>query len=498
MMLVAFVAVLALALLLRLLPVWVAPGGAGVDQWFWKAYIERLRATRQFPPELPQFIYDEKQWYPPLFPWLLSRLPASAFDQYGHVFADAIDLLRMALLFWATWTLTGSYGCTLVAGIAYACTPLLISYNMQLNPRGLGALLLDSALLLVGAILLFDAPAWLWILAAILTGLMLITHKMTTQLFCFLCLAGASVAGEWRLAAMIPVSVLTALLLSRGFYLNVLRAHWDIVSFWHRNWRWLAAHPVRESPIYGEAGYETPTKYFRSGVKGWIRRIQFLGGFNPWAWSVLILAGAGYLHKGIPARQEVWVLGWLTLTLAFSLLTTVMPWMRSLGNGYLYGYNSIFPAALALGLSFVHMRESPLWWALVGLTLFACAAGIMIFLRTLRNSRTLKVDVDLDRAMAHIAQLPRGVVMCLPSHWHDVVAYRTGQPVAYGAHGYGFRRIEHVFPRLMIPIKDVIRRDRIRYLLSHEGYLPENFILDLPKHRVEGFGAYRIYSFDFS
>lgn len=58
------------------------------------------------------------------------------------------------------------------------------------------------------------------------------------------------ITGDLRIAIILPASMLVALILSGGFYRNILRAHWDIVIFWYRNWPWLQAHPVKESPIY--------------------------------------------------------------------------------------------------------------------------------------------------------------------------------------------------------------------------------------------------------
>ena len=89
---------------------WIAPHGTGVDQWFWKAYVEKLRDERKFPPDLPQFLLDEAQWYPPLFPVILARLPRPVFDRHARYLAILIDLLRLGLLVAATRWLSGSDG----------------------------------------------------------------------------------------------------------------------------------------------------------------------------------------------------------------------------------------------------------------------------------------------------------------------------------------------------------------------------------------------------
>jgi len=493
--LIGIFGLIVLALVLRVIPAVVAPRGAGVDQWFWRAYIEKLRATEMFPPQLPQFLLDEAQWYPPLFPVVLSKLPAAVFSQHSRYLAVLIDLLRLVVLVLATRWLSGSDKAAFFAGAAYSMTPLLVTYNMQLNPRGMAALFLDLCWLTVAALLLENETPWLWCVALILAGLVLLTHKMTTQIFWFISIVGAGMSGRIELALLVPGGMVAAYLLSGGFYRKVLSAHADITSFWYRNWHWSGSNPILESPVYGEPGFESPTKYYRGGWRPWLRRLQFVIGFNPWMPAVLIIGAAAYVDGYVFSGIETWVFVWLSLCFAFALLTTLVPMLRCLGQGYLYGYNGSFPAALALGMTWCGMRNKGFWQAVVALTVLACLAGLAAFFRALRNSRTMKVSTQLEAAIERLAALPKGVVMCFPQHWHDVVAYRTQQPVLFGGHGYGFRRLQCVFPRLLEPVGALIARHEVKYLLTYEGYCNMRFLADLPAADIECFGEYRLYRF---
>ena len=91
-----FFAIIISGAILRYLPHLIAPLGVGVDHWFWKAYIEEYRKTKRFPPDLPQFLLDQHQWYPPLFPLIMARLPEVLFDRFSHILAIGIDLIRLA------------------------------------------------------------------------------------------------------------------------------------------------------------------------------------------------------------------------------------------------------------------------------------------------------------------------------------------------------------------------------------------------------------------
>jgi hypothetical protein len=271
------------ALFIREMPNYlVAQGATGVDQWFWKAYIKTLRNQKKMPPHLPQFLLDEKQWYPPLFPFVIAKLPTVIFEKYANKLSILIDLLRMSLLLLAVWWLSESLLALVVAGIIYSITPLLISYNMQLNPRGLAALFLDAMWLCILGVFTHKIPDYFLVLALIFSGLILITHKMTTQILFFTAICFSIIMQDFLFLLLIPGSILAALILSGGFYRYVFLAHIDIVKFWYKNHYWSGSNPILESPIYGEKGYETPTKYYRKGLRAWIRRLQFVIGFNPW------------------------------------------------------------------------------------------------------------------------------------------------------------------------------------------------------------------------
>jgi len=486
------IAACACALFLRLLPHRMATGTLAVDHWYWKAYLETLHRDRQFPPILPQYLFDEHQWYPPLFPRLMAALPEALFTRYNFEVSIGIDLMRMVLLLGGTaWLTGGEPYAVLMAGLVYATTPILISYNTQLNPRGLGALFLDGLALLFVWLVLFDGPIWAWGVVLGLAGLILLTHKMTTQLFWFLCLVGGIAFHEWRFFALIPGSIAAAMLLSNGFYWKILRAHWDVVTFWNRNWRWLQAHPILESPIYGEPGYETSTKFHRKGLAGMIRHLSYLSGFSPAAWILTVLWVIGLASFNY-TPVSVWIVGWMQVTLLFSLLTVFIHPLKCLGSGYYYLYNAAFPTALITGMLLTGKELPEFAWVGVAAALGGNLLSLLFYYGTLRT-RSPKSDEQFEHVIEYLKTMPKGIIMCLPPQWYDEIAYKTGQPVLWGAHGYGFKLLEPVFPRLLLPIQDAVRRYRIRYLVSSEGYLPDRFLAELQSDSVVKFGNYRVF-----
>ena len=482
--------------MLRLLPHLIARQGIGVDHWFWKGYIEKYRTTGQFPPVLPQYLLDQHQWYPPLFPILLAKLPEAIFGKYSHILATFIDLIRLILLMLAAYWFTGRVNSVIAAGLVYSITPILISYNVQLNPRGLGALFLDVIVLLLVWLIWHDGMFLGWALIMLVSGLVLLTHKMTTQLFWFSSILSSIVFLDWRLFMLVPSSIIMAIILSKGFYLKVLAAHWDIVRFWNNNWKWMLGHQILESPIYGKPEYETPTKYFHSGWKGFKHHLKFILGFNPWGWVIFIASimyyGPNFSHP--ITEEDLWMIQWLGIILLFIVLTTFVPFMRCLGNGYLYNYNAAFPASLLVAMIWGGLKHGAIIDNILAATSMACFIGIVFYFYKMKHSKTAKVDNDMDLAIKDLQKMPDGVVMCFPNHWHDLVAYKTKKKVLSGGHGFGFKLLEPIWPRLLRPISEIIADYKVKYILSYEGYLPEHFINELPVDSLKSFGDYRLYS----
>lgn len=490
--------VLVVAYALRAAPLWMAPQGAGVDHWFWKKYIETYRRERQFPPVLRQYLLDEAQWYPPVFPLFMAALPMSLFDRWHQHVAILVDLLRLGLLLAVVAHHSDGASSLLVAGLVYATTPIQVSYNVQLNPRGLAALMLDSILVLLLWAFWQGGPWWAWIPIVLLSGLVLLTHKMTTQLLVFLVLGTAAIYRSAELLVLIPAAVAAAMVLSGGFYLKVLRAHVDIVSFWRRHWRWIGADQIRESPIYGTAGYERPEKLHREGLRGRAWQLVVLFGFNPAAWIACLLV---YERVFAPSSLLIYptpFLVWLLLPCLFAIATTFIGGLKCVGAGYLYVYNTSVMASLVLGLTITYTRSPHLSLAVVSAALLLNTLGVAAYYRQFLANPRSRVDQDLDALVTDLAQRPEGTVMCIPVQWSEVVAYRTAHPVLWGGHGYGFSRLEPTWPRMMIRADEAVGRYGIKYLLVLPSLLTDDFIADLPDARVTSAGPYQLYEFQTS
>lgn len=490
------ISIIGLAIALRIIPLLLAPQGAGVDHWFWRKYIETYRTNKQFPPVMPQYLLDQHQWYPPLFPLLMMLLPSRIFNQWNTVLAIIVDMVRLLLLLLiASWLTNENQMVICLAGLIYATTPIQISYNFQLNPRGLAALFLDCALILLLWFYSYHGPSWVWLLVVFLSGLILLTHKMTAQLFWFLCLCCSILFQDIRLFLLIPASITMAMIISKGFYLKVMRAHLDIVKFWHQHWRWIGADAVRESPIYGEGQYERRAKLHQSGLRGIVWYCFLLFGFNPASWIACLLLFERLFTAPHVLIYSSWLMVWLLVPCLLAILTTFVPKLRCIGAGYLYLYNTSLITSLLLALMYAYTLL-PLFSTVIYLSALGFnIVGVMLFYRKFYRNNRARIDHGFNNIIEILKQLPVGTVWCLPSGWHEPVAYKTKHAVLWGAHGYGFKLLTPTFPRLLLPLSEIIKKYQITYLLTHVGQLTEQCENELTPKQILRKDDYILYIF---
>ena len=178
--------------------------------------------------------------------------------------------------------------------------------------------------------------------------------------------------------------------------------------------------------------------------------------------------------------------------LGFAVATTFAPFLRCLGAGYLYTYNLAFPAAALFGLVCAQL-ESGLTWAVWATTI---AAGIGGIAYRWHGDRAREGDkTATPELLAFLNQAPKGVVMCLPYRLSDIIAYSTEHAVVWGGHGQGFKRLEPLFPRLLIPVSEACRSFGVTYLVIEGSAFPASFEAELAAFgEPRGFGDLRLFS----
>lgn len=458
-MIASLIALLIVAFLVRLVPA-LSTRNLGVDHWYWLLYIEELKRQKTFPIKLP-YLLDRGQWYPPLFPRALSFLPAGWLKKHGRVVAPVFDALHVVPAFIGVWYVTGDLTASVLSGMAVLVVPICIDYNYQLNPRAVGAILLATQMLVLHeALQSSQAWHWAWLVSA--GAMICLLHKMTTQMMGFALIGFGGVYESWTPIVVLPTSMAGAWLLSRGFYTRVLIAHWDIVRFWNRHWPDLNAHAYHNSPIYATETV-VDTRYHRPGIVGLVLHTRNIVAANPFGIVPIAVVSDPSLSQ-TPLME--FCLVWTAIVYLWAFLTSLVPWLKSLGAGQLYVYNGVLPCALLAGLAASSV------WVQAALAAAALASSLAIYKAVLRRRRKGAQDRRdfLGGVLDHLAEQPDGNVFCIPLAISDRTTYHTRKQTVWGAHGYGLDDVDPIFPVMKIRLQEAFTAYDVKYLVVDSRY----------------------------
>ncbi|MCH8188009.1 MAG: hypothetical protein IIB66_04775 [Proteobacteria bacterium] len=461
-------AVLAVAFGLR--SAFVRHGAASqVDQYYWLLAARSWRKARRPPVRLPgkYLLEDEMQAYPPAFGFLLGRLPAGTLEKSNLLLPILPDALTAAALAGLLAYLgSGSIAVSgAIAAVAFA--PVLITYNAQINPRALGQLFLTA--LVVFEVLASEAAfgnsvtALLWAGALASAALVVLSHKMSTQLMLVLWPVMALALGSATAAVIPPLGVvLAALITGPRFAAYQWRAHWDIVAFWNRHHASIGAHAFHHSPLYGDPARLRETAY-HAGWPGARRHLATIAGYAP-----LNLTLPFVLFWAAPPPD--WLLVWFAAPYVVAGLTLFIGPLKCLGGGHLYIYNAVAPGAVWWGLALTAGGTAE--WVLFAAGLGLTALSLGIAWRRV-GARPNALDEGFEKLLGGLRGIRAGKVAVFPLTASEAVACRTGHAVLWGGHGFGFRRLEGLFPIVTRPLHSLLTENKIEWLAWSTRYWPQ-------------------------
>lgn len=435
-----------------------------VDQFYWLQIAEDVARHRLRPvAHLDTYLLEpSEQRYPPLFGWMISFVPRTLLIRHGKTFSQILDCVNAWLCGYVMLRLGAGLPLALAGAFLYGVNHQAYAYNFQLQPRVLGALLLNVFSLGVWKYLRTDAIEWL-IAATLIWTTILFLHKMTLQLSLALTVVFAGVFRNWQILLIPPAGVLIGLIISRGFLLRQLVAHFDIVRFWHRNWRYLNAHQVYDSPLYGRPEL-AGKKYHQSGVRGTFLHAARLASRLPIVLPIVFLL----FVRGLPSGGfEFFVFAYFVGVLAWAFLTELF--VKSLGTGMLYLYNGVLPSVVFVLIGFMRIAGTNLRLWLIGLTALGTLVEILMSLRYFRKY-VKGGDSATGEALSWLKGQAKAPVMVFPMTLADRVACETGFPVFWGGHGDRMcEQLDPYFPILKTPVPEIFDKFSIRYLLVEKG-----------------------------
>ena len=438
----------------------------GCDAYYFLLSREALLKRKRLPIVLPPYFVMERQeqWYPPGFSLLLAVIPDRILQRYYWCISPAVDALIGGAIALAGAAASGRMQVGLLVGILYAFSRSAVAETQSLTSRQLGALLMGIAGM-CGIWSLHD-PDPVWLIASVTAGvLLLLTHKFSTQSLFLSFLLLTVWNGDLRYAEILLFTVIAAVILSGGFYVKVLRSHWDYIRLWTKQRAWLGAHQVQDSPIYGQ-----PSDRFRVYKSGLRPKAVAVGRYvagNLFALipvAVLIATWNGRMISPTAVAAAEWSLSILLI----GLLSYLIPWLRGIGYMTQYGKLSL-PAALICGaMALSDSLVGPVVLIVLGWSLLD---GLRSLPGMLRPSYSEGWDLaSLQPLFAHLRKLDRPLTMCIPNTYCDLVAYHGRVPVLWGGHGSPTRPLEMILPVLSRPLEEICEEYPVTHLLLDTNY----------------------------
>lgn len=442
----------------------------GVDIWTHLLYLKEYHRQGGIPQKIGKkqgFLVEGKYDYPPMFIWILSRFPFKWVEKYEFVFSPFFDALHLILVFFISLHVTQSVSLSLVAQLLYMLTPIIILENSSATPRSLGYMLFT---LLLMSLFLFQQTGVIVLLglSVIFGTLIFLSHRFTTQGFLFFAVFFGILDKTLLYIIIFTLSFVMAVLLSRGFYLKVLRGHLGNLYFWYKNIGYRFAHQVR-----GNEGKTVKTDDFV--FKLYNQFLKFppfvLAITNPWMLPVLYIfffaMPADYLF-----RQMVW---WVIFSYGLALATIWIPQLRFIGEGQRYLELAAFPAAfLSAKLLFSLLGSSAGIVIVGGYIIVGIAAFITIVViqkKAIIKDRLRTLTPSMQKMFAYLKRLKKKPkLLCIPHQITTSTIYHTGCPVFVNAGYANEREIEDVYPFIRKPIEKIMEEHKLDLILLDKDY----------------------------
>lgn len=335
------------------------------------------------------------RYYPPLFFYLLAVVPerfVKPMVKYGPALADAFIALILTI---STMLITNNIVLAALAAGVYLSSPMIFQQTFCFCIRPL-------SILLVSLIYLFSLNfSWFnFLVISVLVVFILLLHKFAAQVVLFTSLAFLFI-GRFDYLLSVAAGFLISLVISRGYYLKVLKAHLDHLK----------------------SSYLKQFVYSRT--ESLLRKTAALAIYCPWilffAASIFVLLGNVFSASLI--SSFVWI---ITLVL-FALLTNFWKF-RIVGEGWRYLGYMVFP--LAFWVAYAVNYSSNLLWVYPPFIIVGIAIGYYYVLRLFSRHQKYLVSEADSEIFKEISAIEGRTIAALPKEFTYPISYFSGKDYA--------------------------------------------------------------------
>ena len=434
----------------------------GVDVWTHLLYLKEYHKQKGIPKEIGSpFLVSGSYDYPPAFISILSLFPFRMVEKFEFLFSPIFDVAHIILIFFLSYFLSGSIPIAITVQALYVLTPIIVIENSSATPRSLGYTLFT--IVMMSMILYSQSGNNLFLIPAFIAGAFIfLTHRFTTQGFLFFSIIFSLVEKNLAYFLVFVASLIIAIFVSRGFYLQVLRGHLGNLKFWRDNIAYRFAHQVRGN-------------IKASSTKDFVFRIynQFLkfppfvlAITNPWTLPVLWIFLFETPKNFITERLIIWVV----ISYVFAVLTIWVPKLRFLGEGQRYLELSAFPAAY-ISSAFLFEKGGIFVPAFIIVGICAFMTIVVIQRKAIVKEKLRSVTPEMEKMFSYLKSLEKKPkLLCIPHQITTNVIYHTNCPVFVNADYANINKISDVYPYIKKPLKEIMKKYELDLVLLNEDY----------------------------
>lgn len=447
----------------------------GVDVWTRLLETNHIRkAKHKILGKLgSQFIIGGYFDYPPVFPYLLSFFNKRTLEKYQGVVAPFFDSANNLLVFWTAFYFTKDLSISLFAQAVYTISPVISLENSSLTPRSLGYLNFNLSFL--SSILFVDTGNSLFLITSLVfTTLIFLSHRFAMQSLFFISLFLLLYNGNWFYIFIFVVSFFLAIVITRGYYLRVLKGHLYNIYFWIPNRNFRFAHQIRGNEK------QKGKKDFVEFIYMMLSKFAPLSmiGTNLWVLASLFLL----LYKLVPLGfiqinvQDfiyfftLWVVFFYFLGIPI-LMTT---YLRCIGEGYRYLEMAALPASIVASWLFLNLIKSQfsLLTVFTYTAIFAVNFGLILYIHyKIIRDKNRSITLEMIKAFSFLnKQKKRFRILCIPHQNTTNVLYHTKHQVFVNADNKGLMEIESVYPVIKWPLIDTIKKYNLNLIFLKESF----------------------------
>lgn len=439
----------------------------GVDVWTHLLYLKEYHRQKGIPKKIENgFLVPGVYDYPPAFIYILSKFPFNLVEKYEFLFSPFFDAVHLLVIYFFAFQITGNMWIAIFTQLLYTLTPIVVIENSSATPRSLGYTLFSLVFMSMFSYIHFGV-IWYLLLAILLGAIIFLSHRFTTQGFLFFSIFFSFYFQNTIYIIVFLSSFILAIIISRGFYLRVLRGHLGNLVFWKNNIKYRFFHQIK-----GDSKKHINKDFVFRVYNQFLKFPPFvLTITNPWTLPLFYFAIYSYPVNNLFQYLFLWAI----FAYVLALITIWVPWLRFLGEGQRYLELAAFPTSFTAAKLLINLTETSLYPSALLLYLII-AIGAVITILVIQRKAIIKdklrtLTPELQQMFSYLKSLenkPR--LLCIPHQITTNTIYNSNTPVFVNADYSSIGKISEVYPFIKKPINQIMEKYKLDLILINEEY----------------------------